>query len=300
MAIDPLPSPVPTTAHIPARTHRQAMDWSLVLASQGIEHVIERTEDGGWALACGTPDNERALAVIRLYRLENRRWPWRRTFSKTGAVFDWAGSAWVLLTLVFFWLSNTRSELRVLGMTDGKALAQGEWWRLFTAPLLHADLAHLAMNAVFGFLLLGLAMGRFGTGIGLLAAFLAGVGGNVAAWIVHGENYRGLGASGVVMGALGLLAVQSLALLRQDPKALKLVIGGVVGGVMLFVLLGLSPEPRTDVVAHLGGFVAGLVLGTALAPIPKLAQRSLLNLTAGFLFTAVVVLTWTLALRRPG
>ena len=295
----PQPTATPPVARIRARTRRQAMDWSLVLASQGIEHGIEQTEENGWALTVGWQDSERALTAIRLYRLENRRWLWRRTFSKTGAVFDWASGGWVLLTLIFFWLSETRSDLRALGMTDGAALGHGEWWRLFTATLLHADLAHLATNAVFGFLLLGLAMGRFGTGVGLLAAMLAGAGGNLLAWLVHGETHRGLGASGVVMGALGLLAVQSLALLRQNPKVLKLVIGGLVGGVMLFVLLGLNPEPRTDVVAHLGGFVAGLLFGAALALIPKLAQRPLINLTAGFLFTALVVLTWALALARP-
>jgi membrane associated rhomboid family serine protease len=129
----------------------------------------------------------------------------------------------------------------------------------------------------------------------LLAAYLAGVGGNLAAWLVSGESHRALGASGVVMGALGLLAIQSFGFLRQNPKALKLVPGGVCGGLMLFVLLGLSPG--SDVVAHLGGFVAGLVLGAGLATLPRLAQRTLLNLWSGALFTALVILTWVLALR---
>ena len=41
-------------------------------------------------------------------------------------------------------------------------------------------------------------MGRYGPGLGLLAAYLAGVGGNLTAWAVYGESHRGLGASGVV------------------------------------------------------------------------------------------------------
>jgi membrane associated rhomboid family serine protease len=230
--------------------------------------------------------------------LENPRWPWRKTIPKSEAVFDWATSAWVLLTIAYFWLSEARGDLRIVGMTDGAALARGEWWRLFTATLLHTDLAHLAMNAVSALVLLGLAMGRFGTGIGLLAAYLAGAGGNLASWLVHGETLHGLGASGVVMGALGLLAVPSVALLRQNPRAVKLLVGGIVGGLMLFVLLGLNPEPRTDVVAHLGGFVAGLLLGGVLALVPKLAQRPFANLAAGFIFTTMVILTWALALTR--
>jgi len=103
-----------------------------------------------------------------------------------------------------------------------------------------------------------------------------------------------------VMGALGLLAVQSLPLVRKDPHAFKLAIGGIVGGLMLFVLLGLGPEPQTDVVAHLGGFIAGLLLGALLAPAPKVAQRPLVNVAAGFVFAALVVVTWALALAHPG
>ena len=35
---------------------------------------------------------------------------------------------------------------------------------------LHADVGHFATNATFGLVLLGLVMGRYGTGVGLLAA----------------------------------------------------------------------------------------------------------------------------------
>lgn len=281
---------------IPVRSHRQAMDWSLVLASQGIEPVIEHTAETGWALVVSPHDYEVSLAAIRQYRIENLRWPWRTPAFKSDLVFDWGSAAWVVLTVVFFWLSDTRANLRAAGIMDGAAVAHGEWWRLFTATLLHADLGHLATNAVFGFLLIGLAMGQCGTGVGLLAAFLAGAGGNVASWLVYGEAHHGLGASGVVMGALGLLAVQSLPLLKGNPKAVKLAIGGIVGGVMLFVLLGLNPG--TDVVAHFGGFVMGLLLGLLLALVPGLAQKPPANLVAGFWFTVLVVVTWVLALTR--
>ncbi len=288
--------PPPPARRISARTRRNAVDWSLVLASQGIEHVIEQTEEAGWTLVVAAQDYEAALAAIRQYRVENLRWLWRRPIFKPGLFFDWGSAAWVLLTFVFFWLSESRADLRSVGMMDGAALAHGEWWRLFTATLLHADLAHLAMNAVFGFILLGLAMGHYGAGAGLLVAYLAGVGGNVAPWLVYGESHRGLGASGVVMGALGLLAAHSFALLRQNPNAIKFVLGGIGGGVMLFVLLGLSPG--TDVVAHGGGFVAGLLLGALLALVPQIAPRPLVNLVAGFLFAALVIVTWALALTR--
>jgi membrane associated rhomboid family serine protease len=119
------------------------------------------------------------------------------------------------------------------------------------------------------------------------------VGGNIASWLIHGEGHRSLGASGMVMGALGLVAVQSLELLKRAPHALRYAVGGVAAGVMLFVLLGLSPG--TDVVAHLGGFAGGLMLG-ALMLVAAEPSRNLINLVAGLSFAVLVVWTWTLAL----
>lgn len=276
---------------IPARTRRQAMDWSLVLASQGIEHRIDCDEAAGWTLAIAGTDYEKSLAQIRLYRLENRHWRWRQPVFQPGLFFDWSCVVWVLLNILFFWWSEVRACLRMTGMMDGAALAHGEWWRLFTATWLHADVAHLAANMVFGFVFVGLVMGRYGPGVGLLAVYLAGVGGNLAAWLVYGEIHRGLGASGMVMGALGLLTVQSVALLKQvGANAFRLFASGIFAGMLLFVFLGVSPE--ADVVAHLGGFITGLLLGSLLALAPWLTHLPWVNFAAGILFAALVIVPW--------
>jgi len=286
--------------HLPARSRGQAMDWSLVLASQGIEHAIASPDEAGWGLFVAESDQAAALLAIRLYRRDNRRWQWRRTFSTNGAIFDGVGLVWVALTMVFYWLSATRAGFREAGILDGAAVAAGEWWRLFTATLLHADGMHLATNALFGFILLGFAAGCYGTGVGLLAAFLAGVGGNLASWALHGNSMQGLGASGVVMGALGLVTIHALAHVRKFPDASKLLFGGLAGGLMLFTLLGLSPG--TDVIAHLGGFVAGIALGALLALLPPSAAAiaSRIDLAAGLGFTALVLWTWARALGLTG
>ena len=269
------------------------MDWSLVLASQGIEHVVDRDETGSWLLLVLEQDHESALDHIRQYCEENRHWRWRRPVFQPGLFFDWSCLAWVGLNIFFFWWSETSTELRTTGILDGAALTRGEWWRLFTATWLHADLAHVATNITFGFLFLGLVMGRYGPGVGLLAAYLAGVGGNLIAWLIYDETHRGLGASGVVMGALGLLAIQSVALLKQrNTNTFRFFASGILAGVLLFVFLGVSPG--TDVLAHLGGFVTGLLLGSLLAFAPRLTQRPLVNLTAGIIFALLVILPWWL------
>ncbi len=289
------PLPPYLDALIPAHSRRQAMDWSLVLASQGVEHTVKHDETTGWTLAIAKADHDKALAQIRLYRLENRQWRWRQPVFQPGLFFDWSSLAWVLLNILFFWWSEARTDLRTLGMMDSAALARGEWWRLFTATWLHANIAHLATNMVFGFLFLGLVMGRYGPGVGVLAAYLAGVGGNLFAGWVYRENHLSLGASGVVTGGLGLLAVQSVTLLkRPNVNAFRLFAAGIMAGFLLFVLLGFSPE--SDVVAHAGGFITGLLLGVPLALASKLVHRPWLNLAAVILFTVLVIIPWWLAL----
>ncbi len=285
----------PEFARIPVRSYRQALDWSLVLISQGIESTIDHTEDGsGWGLLVTAQDYANALKVLRQYRLENRAWPWQQAVFRPGVLFDWGSLAWVLLASLFYWLS-THADLQPAGVMDSAAVAHGQWWRLFTAVWLHGDLAHLATNATLGLVLFGLAMGCYGTGAGLLAAYLAGTAGNLVAGLISLQTHRSLGASGMVMGALGLLAVHSFSLWRQTPHAWKLMLAGICGGVMLFVLLALTPG--TDIVAHLGGFAGGLLLGALLSLVPEIAQKPKTNLLCGAVFTILVVVPWWLALR---
>src|SRR5207302_9946394 len=115
------------------------------------------------------------------------------------------------------------------GLLDAAAVSKGQWWRLFTAIFLHADIGHLAMNMSIGLVLLGLTMGRLGTGVGLLAAYLTGVGGNILTWLIYSGDHRSLGASGMIMGCVGLLAVQSVSTDR-GPNKLKYILSGVIGG----------------------------------------------------------------------
>src|SRR6266550_7267969 len=208
----------PTNAIIPARSERQAMDWSLVLLSQGIECMIDQAQNR-WALLVGPQDFDRAISAIRQYESENPRWRWRRELPWPSVVFHWGALIWCVVLAAVHWV-NTPSgvNLKAAGLMQGDAVLNGAWWRLFTAILLHADLAHLMANSTFGLVVLGLAMARYGAGCALLAAYLAGAGGNLARALLHLE-IPSLGASGMVMGGLGLLAIQSLSLRHSNPTA---------------------------------------------------------------------------------
>lgn len=288
------PPTEPEKMRIPARSRRQAMDWSLVLVSQGIEAIIEKN-DTAWELLVRVDEYEQAVVAIRQYCHENRHWPWRRHFFKGGLVFDWAALSWVILLLFFAWL-DTPYGLEPKGILDTAAVRHGQWWRVFTAIWLHADAGHLAANAAFGFVLLGLAMGRFGTGVALLAAYFAGAAANAAECLLANESRHSLGASGMVMGSLGILATQSFFLWRITPYGRKYVLTGIAAALMLFVIFGLSPE--TDVTAHFGGFVVGLALGGLLSLARDAVHKPLSNFFGTLAFIALVLVPWWQALRN--
>ena len=280
---------------IPARSRRQAMDWSLVLLSQGLECVVDRL-DGGWGLLVETADGERATAAIRQYEIENRA---ARQLTWPGAGFDFAVSLWCLALAGFHWLSAADPAFKSAGLLDSVAVGNGAWWLIFSAMTLHGDLAHLMANLTAGFAILGLAMARYGPGCALLAAFLAGAGGNIAGLWLRAEAYHGLGSSGMVMGGLGLLTVQSLALWHANPggRVWRIIIGGLLAGVLLFTLWGLNPE--SDVIAHAGGFACGILLGI---PMSMLPQRVLYRVTVNVMTIAalvgLVIGSWTMAWRH--
>jgi membrane associated rhomboid family serine protease len=273
------------------------MDWGLVLLSQGITATLDDGADGaGWGLWVSTADYPAALEVIRLYQMENRYWRWHRTLRWRGFHFDWRVAFWGLLLIAFHVTSLTaRLDFSTDGRMDSAAVRAGQWWRIFTAMLLHADSAHLASNVSFGMLFLGLAMGRYGGGMALLAAYLAGAAGNVAGLIFYPEPHFGVGASGMVMGGLGMLAAQSITLLRRGFVGRQQLLAGIMAGVMLFVLFGLSPG--TDVLAHFVGFVTGLALGGILLLFPSAWRKESTDVAAAILLAGLLVFTSWLAFR---
>lgn len=294
----PEPSPSPALAEIVALSRRQAMDWSLALASQGIEATILRApERERWLLLVPPQEHQRAMETIRLYRAENRGWGWRKELPGADLEIHWGGLAFCFV-LIAMHLAQA-SDLPILrerGMNTSVLVKGGEWWRVFTAMYLHSDLAHLMANVTFGALFLGLAMGRFGAGFALLSTFLAGAFGNLAGLILYTHPYNGLGASGMMMGSLGIMAAHSFQLWRRSIKAWRYIFGGIAAGVLMFVLFGTNAE--SDVIAHLGGFVGGIFFGALLSFAPqKLIRHTFADQAALTLFVTLSALAWILALR---
>jgi rhomboid protease GluP len=288
----------PALVSIPAFSRRQAKEWGLVLASQGMEAVIDKWDEG-WVLLVEPRDYDRALANLKQYQLENRGWQWRQALPEAGVLFHWGGLGWAAAIIaVYYWSKVRFPGVSVAGILDSVKVRQGQWWRLWTAITLHQNVAHLMANATTGLILMGLAMARYGAGVALLAAFVAGAVGNVASLEMYSQPHQSLGDSGMVMGALGLVSVQSLSFWRRSPFGRRLFFRGCAAGVLMLALIGFSPE--ADVVAHVGGFMAGAIFGCALGCArPARWQRGAANAGALLALAGLLLATWFLALRAP-
>ena len=65
---------------------------------------------------------------------------------------------------------------------------------------------------------------------------------------------------------------------------------------MLFILVGLGPG--TNILAHFGGFVSGLILGLGLGLLPSKQRKAKTEFLIAVIFLALVILPWWLALRH--
>jgi membrane associated rhomboid family serine protease len=284
---------------IEAQTRRQALDWALVLASQNIDAVIERNAEGKYVLIVPKHDYLRAIEQINLYQTENshRRHPFQVEVAHS--LFDWRGVIWaIVITLFYLVCENSNIDFRAAGMMHKDAVLHGEWWRLFTAVSLHADLPHLASNATAGLVLLGVAMVYYGAGLALFLSFLSGVGGNILGILLHHGDYYGLGASGMVMGSLGLLAATGWFAETpvSDRHNLLFKMRRLIAALFLFILLGLNP--KSDIQAHIGGFLFGWILGAGfLRILNKPSKYTFLNQLGAVATIVIILFAWGIALR---
>ncbi len=257
----------------PLADRRQARDWGLVLASQGIEHALTYSLDG-WVLRVPAVDGARARRSIDTYVEENRDWPpvEKRDVPRHAPSFAVA-MAFSLLG-VFFAVTGPAAHASAWfsrGSADAHLLFH-EPWRMVTALTLHADSQHVLGNIISGGIFGSTVSRRLGPGGALLAIVSAGAVGNGANALAHlGGGHLSIGASTAVFAAIGILAgFQAVLTLirRHEPRRRKLraidVAAPVAGGLALLGSLG-AGGANTDLGAHGFGFLAGLGVGAGLS-----------------------------------
>lgn len=219
-----------------------------------------RRELGAW-------DDARIAATVPAMRFET--WlEWQKA-PMTKVLLALMAAVGLAQLLCHVRISGWGSLLMLLHNWDGITEAglvkdryvHGEWWRLFTAPLLHGNIVHFLMNAA-ALVYLGRRLEVFARWPHLPMVFLfsACVGGEASARFVAAPS---VGASGGLMGWLGFLLVfETLHKLLVPLRARR----RLAAGVLLTALIGLVGYRYIDNAAHAGGLLAGMAYAVIVFP----------------------------------
>ncbi|HEX5786655.1 MAG TPA: rhomboid family intramembrane serine protease [Woeseiaceae bacterium] len=277
-------------------------EHALVLASRNIPHRVVH-DAAGFVLLVPAAQSMDAVRELRLYADENPP-------AMPRAVTDAERSdalpgilAYLAVLFAVAWLAGRGAfgaDWYAAGRIDGALIRDGEAWRLVTALTLHADLAHLAGNLVFGSFF-GLLAGRLlGPGVAWLAILACAAAGNLVNTLLLASMHRSIGASTAVFAALGLVAgyVWHARLMSQERWVFRL--GPIVGGIALLAYTGMGggdADNHVDVGAHVMGFVCGFAGGMLLVPFGAQFRKRRVQAVAGAVACLFVAAAWALALR---
>jgi rhomboid protease GluP len=303
-ALPPESGPLPPLRRVLVQGPRkeEILDYSLLLASQGLKHWME-FDGREWRLTTDEAEARIALELIDLYRSENLG------FADAPAEqmdLDLLVSPLLFLAVpvaCYFLagLSPWGNWWHDRGSADASLILGGQLWRCLTAITLHADEAHFLSNLVSGYFILNLLHHRLGAGtVMLLATFGAGVANYLVAQ-ASGPLHVSIGFSTVVFCALGMLAaVETLNLGKRTSASVTGVSGHLrrlrplISAFFVAVLVGLGQN--VDVRAHFYGFGLGAVLGLLTKLIPAAWARPAWQ-AAGVLATyAAYAAAWLIAL----
>ncbi len=223
----------------------------------------------------------------------------------------------VFLSMVFngvAWTNPTGEQLLRWGANNPTLVVlYGEWWRVVTAMFVHAGMIHLLSNmwCLWNLGLLGEPL--LGPAGVLVAYVLTGAAGNllsIGVNLAFRTDSVGAGASGAVFGLAGVLIVllKSPQLEKRLPakelRSLRLVVILFAG---ISLTLGFAQNAFTtgvtiDNMAHLGGFLGGLLFALPLLPLPAVPREVFLlrrRVATGLLSGVLVLFGYYLSTAFP-
>ena len=283
--------------YIAAPDKKTAREYSLLLDSLGIENnAVFRWNS--WQIEVDLSDYDKAKSEISAYEKSGRIEKIHNKFAHIRfQKIDWPIFCATLLLLVLFHVfiyEFDHLELIKAGRSSAAAITEGEFFRAVTALTLHGDYKHLFSNIVFGGIVLWALSTMTGTGTAILFALFTGFAGNLMNAFFYGSAHNSIGASTSVFGVIGVLAgLQFFDSFREKKLGRWIPFGAALG---LLAMLG--SNEKSDVLAHLFGFAAGLPTGTIFgAAFSKrnLPGKTVQNISA-ILFIIVIFVCWMAAI----
>lgn len=153
-------------------------------------------------------------------------------------------------------------QLMVLGGIIPELVRHGEYYRIVTAGFLQFNLQHIAFN-MYALTQAGMVVENlWGSGRYAVIYFAALLVGGVAAYeTTLGTVVITAGASGAIMGLFGAI----FALGLRVPRLRRTLVGWATFPIVATLAVGFT-TPGISNAGHIGGVVAGAIVGFALPP----------------------------------
>ncbi|MER6672142.1 rhomboid family intramembrane serine protease [Streptomyces sp. NPDC000983] len=161
-----------------------------------------------------------------------------------------------------------------------EGVAAGEWYRLITSTFTHEAIWHIAFNMLSLWWLGGPLEAALGRARYLCLYLVSGLAGSTLAYLLTAPGTATLGASGAVFGLFGATAV----LMRRMNYDMR----PIIALLAINLIFTFSPGFNISWQAHIGGLVAGIVVGYGMVHAPR-ERRALVQYGTVVLMLAVVV-----------
>ncbi|MHB8790817.1 MAG: rhomboid family intramembrane serine protease [Desulfobulbaceae bacterium] len=270
---------------------------SLVLSAVGISHTVKMRR-----LVLMVPADLAEVARHHLdsYFEENQSWPERPPTPQTALYTGNPPTLLMIGSLAVFYLVTGPWQDEVSwfarGAIDSQMIfEQGEWWRLVTALTLHADQVHLLGNCIIGGFIVHLLNRTIGYGLATMLLIFCGALGNFLNIALRDTAHLSVGFSTSIFAGIGLLS--GLQVLAGPITRLRNLLVPIGAGAGLLAMLGTEGE-RTDLGAHLFGFLCGLAVGALVRRLNpgRVINSSGLQEKLFVLTVAIILISWTMAL----
>jgi membrane associated rhomboid family serine protease len=178
-----------------------------------------------------------------------------------------------------------------LGALQPLAIANGQYWRLFTSMFLHAGLLHLAFNGYALWLLGSMLETNLGTTRFLLIYFVTGFVAGATSYAFGPANGIAVGASGAIFGIFGAFIAYNYRRRHLAMAAANLRWAAMLLLLNLLLALGFG---AIDWRAHLGGLLAGIAAGAVAEGWGTASQRRLIQIVgfASLIAVGVALVVW--------
>ncbi|WP_406360904.1 rhomboid family intramembrane serine protease [Streptomyces sp. NBC_00715] len=168
---------------------------------------------------------------------------------------------------------------RALLSGELQGVAEGQWYRMLTSMFLHGSPTHIIFNMLTLWWIGGPLEAALGRARYLSLYFISGLAGSALCYLLTAPNQPSLGASGAIYGLFGATAVL-MRRLNSDMRPIIALL--VINLIFTFGWSGIAWQ------AHIGGLVAGVVVGYAMVHAPR-ERRNLVQYGVCALFLVVVV-----------